>query len=254
MINSLLKKHILKIVLPLIGLIAGLGIFGIVFGLIAGIFLDKLLSGLIQKNRILQQYNRINPDSDYDDETLRLSASYVLWAVYSYSGIPDSVIQYSTREMSDGISIDAIHNLETLKHKLNDEQSLQIAEYFGTHADKALKRTIVEHLGNAGWASVITRAPSVNKSNMVLKIIHLAGLGKLILESQNSDKIEDDYLILGLSPDAGCAEIKKVYHRLATEFHPDNSHGLTEAETELKTKAFIRIKEACDRLLEICED
>ena len=254
MIDSLFKKNILKIALPLIGLISGLGIFGIIFGLIAGVFLDTLLNGLIQKNRILQKYSRISPDSEYDDETLRLSASYVLWAVYSFSGIPDSAIQYRTRELSDRISIDAIHNLETLKHKFNDGQSLQIAEYFGNHTDKALKRTIVEHLGGAGWASVITRAPSINKSNMVLKIIHLAGLSKLILESQNSDKIEDDYLILGLSPEAGCAEIKKVYHRLATEFHPDNSHGLTETEIELKTKAFIRIKEACDRLLEICDE
>ena len=254
MIKPLLKKHILKIALPLIGLISGLGIFGVVFGIIAGVFLDKLMYSLIQKKQILRQYSRISPDSEYDDETLKLSASYVVWAIYSFSGVPDELIQYSTREMSAGISVNAVHNLESLKHKFNDEQSLNIAGYFGNHADKSLRKTIVDHLGTAGWATVITRAPSVNDSNMVLKIIRLAGLSKLILESQNSDKIEDDYLILGLTPDAGCTEIKRVYHRLATEFHPDNSHGLTEAETELKTRAFIRIKEACDRLLEICDD
>ncbi|MET7305016.1 molecular chaperone DnaJ [Embleya sp. NPDC005575] len=58
------------------------------------------------------------------------------------------------------------------------------------------------------------------------------------------DYLEKDYYkVLGVPKDAGTAEIKKAYRKLAVEFHPDKNKGDTRAEERFK-----EISEAYDVL------
>ncbi|MFI6980845.1 molecular chaperone DnaJ [Embleya sp. NPDC050154] len=58
------------------------------------------------------------------------------------------------------------------------------------------------------------------------------------------DYLEKDYYkVLGVPKDAGTAEIKKAYRKLAVEFHPDKNKGDTKAEERFK-----EISEAYDVL------
>jgi len=43
------------------------------------------------------------------------------------------------------------------------------------------------------------------------------------------------YEVLGVKPDAGADEIRKVYHKLAKQFHPDLNPGKPEAEARFKS-------------------
>ena len=46
--------------------------------------------------------------------------------------------------------------------------------------------------------------------------------------------IRDYYNILGLRPDSSAEEIKKVYRKLAMQYHPDRNRGNPESEERLK--------------------
>ena len=44
----------------------------------------------------------------------------------------------------------------------------------------------------------------------------------------------DYYMTLGLTPDSSAEEIKKVYRKLAMQYHPDRNGGNPESEDRLK--------------------
>jgi len=44
----------------------------------------------------------------------------------------------------------------------------------------------------------------------------------------------DYYMTLGLTPDSSAEEIKKVYRKLAMQYHPDRNGGNPESEERLK--------------------
>lgn len=46
--------------------------------------------------------------------------------------------------------------------------------------------------------------------------------------------IRDYYRTLGLKPDASAEEIKKVYRKLAMQYHPDRNGGSHDSEERLK--------------------
>ena len=56
--------------------------------------------------------------------------------------------------------------------------------------------------------------------------------------------VENYYLVLGISPNAGFAEIKAAYRQLAKKYHPDYNPGNPEANEK-----FRRIKEAYETLI-----
>lgn len=56
--------------------------------------------------------------------------------------------------------------------------------------------------------------------------------------------------ILGVEQSASAHEIKRVYRRLAAQFHPDTGRELDEEQRQIAGRAFIRITEAYERLIE----
>lgn len=64
--------------------------------------------------------------------------------------------------------------------------------------------------------------------------------------------LEDAYRTLGVSPDAGDAEVKKAYRRLMNQHHPDKlvAKGLPEEMMEVATEKTQSIKAAYERIKE----
>jgi uncharacterized protein (DUF58 family) len=61
---------------------------------------------------------------------------------------------------------------------------------------------------------------------------------------------EADFLLLGVNPEAGADEVRHVYKRLASQFHPDTGAPLSEVQRKASEEAFVKIREAYDRIIE----
>ena len=62
------------------------------------------------------------------------------------------------------------------------------------------------------------------------------------------DSLEDAYKVLGVSPDASDAELKKAYRKLALEHHPDRVAKLGDDVRKAAEKKFQEINAAKDRI------
>lgn len=61
---------------------------------------------------------------------------------------------------------------------------------------------------------------------------------------------EECYQILGVSPTATPAEVRRAYRTLAAQFHPDTDRGLSETQRQELHDAFIRVQSAWHTLQE----
>ena len=61
---------------------------------------------------------------------------------------------------------------------------------------------------------------------------------------------EADFRLLGVDPGAGSDEVRRVYKRLASQFHPDTGAPLSEIQQKTSEEAFVKIRAAYDRIIE----
>jgi uncharacterized protein (DUF58 family) len=62
--------------------------------------------------------------------------------------------------------------------------------------------------------------------------------------------IEADFRLLGVPPGAGADEVRRVYKRLASQFHPDTGAPLDKIQQRASEEAFVKIRAAYDRVIE----
>ena len=73
--------------------------------------------------------------------------------------------------------------------------------------------------------------------------------------SKNSENLDRDYKLLGASVSSTDGELKKAYHSLVRQYHPDKlvSKGLPEEFIRLGNERLSEINESYDRIIKYRE-
>ena len=232
------RNHIFKAVGAAAGVLSGLGFFGLVFGLIAGVFLDQLAAGLAGRRRLISFIN--NPSADAPPLPGHIEAAALITGLRllrddrAAAAVFSSSFQVVFSKLPHGLAETAAGAAA----RPDDEAIMELAIFFGRGATDLQKRTL---------AGLLSGCRRESQDPLRLKIIQAAGLDGH-LSSSASDFSASDYEILGLAPGASSREITRVYRKLASQFHPDSSAELSEQQRQIAEEAFLRIKEAYERL------
>lgn len=212
-----LKNHIFKAGGAAAGLITGLGLFGIIFGFLGGALIDQLTKSLRQKNRLKKFFTGPQEFTKPDSELISASAAACVWSKCSEDPFKRSIFEEELHSYLKAVPRCCV---ETLK-EIDSISMPGIEQYFELHADEQI-RADVERLKQS------------------------CGLNRKANEPAAS---EEDYRLLGLEPGAQREEVKKVFRRLAGQFHPDSGANLSSRQQQLSEEAFRKIREAYERIV-----
>lgn len=245
MLKNLIRRHCFKIIGAATIFIPGLGVFGAIFGFIAGAFVDQLTAGVRTKRRLEGFISA--PDSysgGKTDNKLFISTAAVITAAQLCRG--DSARRTLFNSVS-GLYFpkappSVLEILSDSEHAGRETDAEGAAVYFGRNADEEQKNRLKALIAACGLN------PAADNP-----LLEAAGIA-LPPKVAGTRSIEEDYALLGLKPGAGADEVKKVYHKLAAQFHPDGGSGLSDAQQKITEDAFIKIKSAYERLINLREE
>lgn len=261
---SQIKPHLGKLIGGAAGLLIGLKLFGLIFGVLLGALADILLQDL-RLRRQLRRSRRWNTADSYPPELefiISLTRK-VLAAVSLHGPAPRSDIMYLREELLHRFHLtprgeSVVRELckpGAISPQSSDELSAE-AEYsphsaadLSPEEQLAAARLMFEAATLSDPDKRISRRGKqfVKQSCRSLRIrpdfVQLAA--KMVIREDTTD-----YEVLGVPPNASTEEIKKVYRTLAAQFHPDSLHGLTPAQQTAATEAFMRIRNAYERIME----
>lgn len=216
------KNHIFKAAGAAAGFLAGLGIFGIIFGLIGGAFIDQLFKNHRQKKYIRKFLEHPSGGDTEDCILLESAAAAIVWQKCRKDPLKSGVFRQNLHvylKAAPRCLAETIEELESIDYD-------GIRSYFSTYADDPLRNRLESFQNACGLA------------------------GKTPVNTASAA----DYELLGLSPGAKPEEVKKVYRRLASQFHPDSGATLSDEQLQISSEAFKKIKEAYERIIQSHKD
>lgn len=257
------RLHVGKLSGLTVGIMSGTGLFGILFGFVVGILVDEVLRDRVIL-RLARRYMMDPSVNGLDPHWQRIACLVAI----------SCTIVALRRECRERVHADAIERV-TLTAQLN--------EYIGLQGRAArLVDALVDRFfedGRTAPGALVRRLadltePKNRESTMGFFLRSAAGEEKRITAAQRPvlETISDvlgveaeiynrltvaaappdveAYRILGISPNADAAEVRRVYRLLAAQFHPDSTSELDETQRAQTDEAFLRIKSAYNRVLD----
>ncbi|MCL1818283.1 MAG: J domain-containing protein [Spirochaetaceae bacterium] len=248
----------------LFGILAGP--FGVTFGFLVGYLVDSIfLSGGIRKK--VQEFLASPEEAPLAGGNEGLYSFFCLGVAVCIAsgGNPERMEEGLLRRSAEYYPLGR-RETEYLKSILGVMNSFEPFPSVAAHArelrrlleargdeelrsDVSLQKKLHDlYAGLLGFAHGVS-VPAGSPADLVLTL--LAQIWDIqTLHSEGASTEDDPWRILGLSPGAGEAEVKKVFRMLASQFHPDGFSAFSELQRRETEEAFRRIREAYERVQE----
>jgi DnaJ like chaperone protein len=245
-----------KIVGPLIGIFAG--VFGIILGFVVGVLFDQLIVA-IRSRKSIEGFLSAEDISVFDAgkeqkflAAIGITVSFVHCEGGAYGRWMEPLKNYL--RLAGILERDEIRTvlglIEDESYPVHSINTPELLHTFNSQATQDDASTLIKLLFDMGTAEI--RGMSSIKREKVYALA--AGLDisreKLLsIESFNRSAVEEASRILGVTPDLSISDIKGVYKKLATQFHPDGANQLDSKQKSLTEEAFKRINWAYNTII-----
>ena len=249
------------------------GSLGALAGIVLGGLFDLVTGGSSQQQRIGDF------DGGYDGDGYGNGGSYgqrrpnvnergsflfSLLVLTAYIIKADGRVMHSEMEMvrqmlRQNFGEQAVREGEQVLLRLFDEQKRQGAAGFRNTVrqccgEMAVGMNYGQRLQLLNFLVMVAKADGTVPQSEINALRDVAGWMRLQPAEVDSmlnlggDSLEEAYKVLGVSPDASDAEVKKAYRRLALEHHPDKVAALGEDIRRAAEKKFQEINAAKDKI------
>ncbi len=247
----------------LVGAIVGGALFGLV-GAGVGLFLGALLDYWIARET--EDPEEVLKDQEYEPKTARQIEEEAqqafarhLVALFAATAQADGTVRreeiqvirefFETRLHFAGARLDAIRKMlkEALRSPVDVEAACRAYRAVSTPADRLLFMQALYELGLGDGDINATQQRLINEIARHLEISEEdhRTIRQIFFTEPG---IEEDYRLLGLSPDADDAAVKKAYRALAARHHPDKVLHLGEEAVAMAQQRFSELQAAYDRI------
>jgi hypothetical protein len=251
----------------ILGLMSGLRVFGLVIGVVLGYFIDEWL----HDRRVLKTGTLFltQPTGGIlDDAWTKIVTATALACAVTVAG--SSERKGNTRTGTIGLAEKALLNGRLTSYlELSGRHAgvvKQLVETFFSlentrpTAHAVFYREISSPKDREGLLELLfSAAPreggriSMEQNDLIKEISIAIEMPAITFNRIRSSCVAanlDSYEILGIEPGANDQELRRVYYRLAAQFHPDTGADLDQHQLEQSREAFMTIKNAYARIVE----
>jgi DnaJ like chaperone protein len=242
----------------LVGLLIGSlgGIYGAVLGLLIGHLVDEILAERRRRNETVAFLHGTPGDGSAAAESQLVAIVGMAFGI-ARMGSPPTVAQIEhTRQILDrrfDLSKRERYLVRTaIREAFRRPNAVDPVSLAASHQwSRELALFLVSLLVRIAMDDQIGLSPE--REAVLMQICETVGVSDadfINLSGPESESVEDSYRLLGLEPGAPMHEVRRVYRRLAAQFHPDAAADLGEQRQKQAEEAFKKIHAAYRRILE----
>ncbi len=255
---SLLRSYGGLMVGATLGIVLGLGLFGIALGGLIGFLLNELVRTRIMIRRGRRFLENTASVDIFDRRAKRILCIYGMSAAVTAKGAEEvdslgiAEIALLKRRISAFVGLEGReeHLFSQIIDTVNRIDLPGLCRSYAAGTEPSDREVLISFLYRiaAGEDSAIGPGRDACIKSVSEELEVDAERFNAIRRAALPVDLEA-YAILGVSPDACDEEVRTVYRRLASDFHPDHGFDLEEQQLRTTEEAFVRIQDAYKRIM-----